>query len=308
MNTARFVMQVFGWAVGIPLEILVIFALLRNGYRRYPIVFLYLLVNFATTLVDIPIFTHSFLANDAPGRRLAAQVYWFNEWVLQVLIFATVLSLIDHAISLSRLRQRMRAGLATGAVLFAGITFWVHYLPPPAEVGVWMTPWTSELSLCATFLDVALWMILIASRKSDRVLLLICGALGIAVHSGSHRGADRYHRRPATFAAAGFGRVGSGRRRESDLPLCLVADFSNLARTCPTTKRAVEVSPYGSSLRRQCAACERYCSCLLAVVAVPESTSAVNTFTSTRRFLARAARSLPSSTGFSCPRPIMWMR
>lgn len=42
-----------------------------------------------------------------------------------------------------------------------------------------MTPWTRDLSFCATVLDLALWMILIASRKSDRRLLLICGALGM---------------------------------------------------------------------------------------------------------------------------------
>ena len=42
-----------------------------------------------------------------------------------------------------------------------------------------MTPWTRDLSVCATVMDLALWMILIASRKSDRRLLLICGALGM---------------------------------------------------------------------------------------------------------------------------------
>lgn len=179
MLTARFVIQVCGWAVGIPLEILVINALLRNGYRRYAVVFLYLLVNFVSTLVDIPIVTQSFLTHDPSVRRLAAEVYWINEWVLQVLIFATVLSLIDRAIALSRWRRIMRVVLALGAFLFAGIDFWMRYQPRAAGYGVWMTPWTSDLSFCATILDLALWMILIASRKSDRRLMLICGALGM---------------------------------------------------------------------------------------------------------------------------------
>jgi hypothetical protein len=179
METVRFVIQVCGWAVGIPLEILVIVALLKNGYRRYPVVFLYLLVIFVTTLLDIPIGTESFFWHNAANGRLAARVYWINEWILQGLIFATVLSLIDMAISMSRWRRVMRAGLAVGALLFAGITFWIQYRPPPAGLGVWMTPWTRDLSVCATVLDLALWMILIASRKSDRRLLLICGALGM---------------------------------------------------------------------------------------------------------------------------------
>jgi hypothetical protein len=179
MKIARFVIQVFGWAVGIPLEMLVILALLRGGYRRYPVVFGYLIVDFVTTLVDIPIGAQSFFAPNAQVNRQAANVYWINEWILQALIFATVLSLIDLAISVSRWRRVMRAGLAAGACLFAGITFWIQYRPAPVPFGVWMTPWTRDLSVCATIMDLALWMILIASRKSDRRLLLICGALGM---------------------------------------------------------------------------------------------------------------------------------
>jgi len=179
MAVERFVIQVCGWAVGIPLEILVIVALLRGGYRRYPVVFSYLVAIFVTTLVDIPIRTQSLLTHDVAVLRQAARVYWVNEWILQVLIFATVLSLIDLAISVSRWRRVMRSGLAAGALLFAGITFWIQYRPAPVSFGVWMTPWTRDLSFCATILDLALWMILIASRRSDRRLLLICGALGM---------------------------------------------------------------------------------------------------------------------------------
>jgi len=179
MAIERFVLQVCGWAVGIPLEILVLVALLRGGYRRYPVVFFYLIAIFVTTLVDIPIRAQSLLTRDAAVLRHAARVYWVNEWILQVLIFATVLSLIDLAISVSRWRRVMRSGLAAGALLFAGITFWIQYRPAPVSFGVWMTPWTRDLSFCAAILDLALWMILIASRKSDRRLLLICGALGM---------------------------------------------------------------------------------------------------------------------------------
>lgn len=175
----RFALQVVGWGVGLPLEILVILAIFRGPYRRYPIVFLYILVDFATTLVDIGLNTQSFFTHDAAVVHLAAKVYWINEWVLQVLIFATVLSLIDLATSLSRSRRIMRTGLAAGALLFAGVTFWMHFRPAPVKIGVWMTPWTRDMSVCATVLDLALWMILIASRKSDRSLMLISGALGM---------------------------------------------------------------------------------------------------------------------------------
>jgi hypothetical protein len=73
----------------------------------------------------------------------------------------------------------MRAGLTAGAILFAGASFLIHYRPLPVKLGYWMTPWTRDLGLGATVLDLALWMMLIASRKSDRRLLLISGALGM---------------------------------------------------------------------------------------------------------------------------------
>ena len=177
MRTARFVIQVLGWAVGIPLLILAIAALLRGrGYRRYPVVFIYLLVSFAATLVNIPIGTQSYFTHDV---AIAAKVNWINSWILEVLIFATVLNLIDEAISISRWRRILRVVLATGVLLFAGFDFWIQYLPPPVKFGVWLTAWIGHLSLLATVLDLALWMILIASRKGDGRLLLICGALGM---------------------------------------------------------------------------------------------------------------------------------
>jgi hypothetical protein len=179
VTVERFVIQVFGWAIGIPLEILVILALLHGAYRRYPVVFLYLLVNFATTLVEIPINIQSFFNPDPAIMKHAAKVYWISEWILQVLIFATVLSLIDLAISQSRWRRTLRVWLAVGAAVFAAATFWIQYQPPPVPISAWMTPFTADLSVCATVIDLALWMILIASGGGDRRLLLICGALGM---------------------------------------------------------------------------------------------------------------------------------
>jgi hypothetical protein len=179
MATGKVLIQVCGWLVGIPLEVLLIAALLRGEYRRYPLVFLYAVAVFVTTLVEIPFYAQSWISGDAATLHQFAKIYWVNDWILQVLIFATVLSLIDRAISTSRLRRVMRAGLTSGAILLAGVSFSVHYRPSPTKIGYWMTPWTRDLGVCATILDLALWMILIASRKSDRRLLLISGALGM---------------------------------------------------------------------------------------------------------------------------------
>jgi hypothetical protein len=179
MATEKFVIQVCGWLIGIPLEILVIHALFRGPYRRYPMVFVYVLASLVTTLLEVPFNIQSWRAGDSGSRLLAAKIYWVDDWILQIVIFAMVLSLIDQAISKSAWRRLMRSGLAGGAILFASISLWIHYRPPPVKFGYWMTPWTRDLSVCATILDLTLWMILIASRKSDSRLLLISGAMGL---------------------------------------------------------------------------------------------------------------------------------
>jgi hypothetical protein len=171
--------QVCGWLIGLPLEFLVISALARGPYRRFPFIFVYAAAIFVTTLVEIPPNVEYFLTGSAADRIHAARVYWVDEVVLQVLVFAAVISLIDRAISTSRWRRVARTSLAAGALLFAGASMFAHYQAPPATFGAWMTPWTRDISVCATILDLALWMMLIASRKADRRLLLVSGALGM---------------------------------------------------------------------------------------------------------------------------------
>src|SRR5580698_8346528 len=97
MPTGKFVLQICGWLIGIPLEILVIQALLGGAWRRYPLVFLYVAASFVTTLVEVPLNTESWLTGSEAALRQAAKVYWINDWVLQFVIFAMVLGLIDRA-------------------------------------------------------------------------------------------------------------------------------------------------------------------------------------------------------------------
>jgi hypothetical protein len=179
MAIQKFIIQVCGWLVGLPLEFLVISALARGPYRRFPLVFAYAAALFVTTLVEIPPFVEAFVTRSSAIWRHAAKVYWVDELILQVLVFALVISLVNQAISTSRWRRVARAGMMAGALLYAGTSMLVHYQRPPATFGSWMTPWTRDIGVCATILDLALWMMLIASRKADGRLLLISGALGI---------------------------------------------------------------------------------------------------------------------------------
>jgi hypothetical protein len=72
----------------------------------------------------------------------------------------------------------VRLILVGGALLFIGVTFAIHF-DSRAEIGVWMTPWSSNLHFCSAILDLVLWAFLLASRDRNPILLLLAGGMGI---------------------------------------------------------------------------------------------------------------------------------
>jgi hypothetical protein len=198
----RIALQVCGWLIGLPLEFLIIAALLRGGYRRFPLIFIYVIGDFLTTVVELP----SALGYNR-GMQWAANalpaVYWLDEVIMQVLVYAVVMSLIYQATDKLRSRRIVRALLIAGAILFAGISFLVHR-SPALNWGSFMTPWTRDLNFCSAILDLALWMMLIAAREKDHRLLLLSGGLGIqftgeAVGESTRDLAMRSHSRPISL-------------------------------------------------------------------------------------------------------------
>jgi hypothetical protein len=173
----RLAIQICNYLIGLPLELLIIAALLRGAYRRFPIILVYTIAYFLTTVVEIPVYI-AYYSGVKGVRGYRVFLYWLDEGILQLLIFAVVMSLIYQASARVGSRRILRAGLIVGAIFFAGISFLLHYNRHIA-LGLWMTPWTRDLSFCSTILDLALWALLIASRKKDHLLLMLSGALGI---------------------------------------------------------------------------------------------------------------------------------
>ncbi len=173
----EFAIQVLGFVVGLALELLIVSALVRGPYKRYPFVFAYTITNFFTTIIELRLYVGLRLHEPRSGYWYP-WYYWRDEGVLQLLLFAVVISLIYRATAQSRARRVVLLGLAPAAVLFAGVSFLIHH-QPHALIGVWMTPWTRDLYVCSTVLDLALWAILIAAKKKDYRLLMVSGALGI---------------------------------------------------------------------------------------------------------------------------------
>lgn len=173
----RLALQVCGWLIGLPLELLIIAALLRGGYRRFPFIFFYTIVDFLATVIEIPSAV-DYLRDIQRTAGTLATLYWPAEVIMQVLVYSVVMSLIYHATAGLRSRGMVRASLIAGAILFAGISFLIHY-SPSLSAGLWMTPWTRDLNFCSAILDLALWALLIASREKDYRLLMLSGGLGI---------------------------------------------------------------------------------------------------------------------------------
>src|SRR6516225_9550288 len=151
----RAALQFLSWSLGLPLELLIIGALLRGSYRRFPVLLLYSVALFLTTVVEISV-----------SQEYYSTYYWIDEALRQASFFAVVISLTYLATTNLRSRGLVRTALIVGAVTLAGASFLVHY-DPHAVAGRWMTQWVRDIDFAAAFLNLGLWTILLASRYKD---------------------------------------------------------------------------------------------------------------------------------------------
>ncbi len=174
----RFVFTISGYVVGLPLELLVIAAMLHGSYRRFPAVFAYVIAEFLTTCIEMPLALSSFYTRDPHTTARFVFWYWTDEILLQFLVFLVVLTLIWQATTVARSRRALRMALLTGVLLFVGISFLAHFSSETLK-GVWMTPWARDLNFGSAVLDMLLWAMLIARRQKDSSILMLSGGLGI---------------------------------------------------------------------------------------------------------------------------------
>jgi hypothetical protein len=171
-------LQYLSWVVGLPLELLVIAALLRGPYRRFPLVLLYSIALFLTTAIEISV-NQAYFAGIRFGRSRAFY-YWVDESIREGLLFAVVLSLAYLATEKLRSRSLVRSALIGGGVIFAAGSFLIHQqLTHVAGRWSWMTPWVRDIDFAAAVVDLAVWGLLIASRQRDVQVLLLTGGVGI---------------------------------------------------------------------------------------------------------------------------------
>jgi hypothetical protein len=174
------ILQYLSWLIGLPLELFIIAALLRGPYRRFPLLLLYSIALFLTTVIEISVNQMYFA-----GIRLGisrATYYWVDEGIREGLLFAVVLSFAYLATEKLRSRPLVRAALIVAGVTFALVSFLVHHQSQVVR-GVgrwhWMTLWVRDIAFAAALVDMAVWTLLIAFRHKDSQLLLLTGGLGI---------------------------------------------------------------------------------------------------------------------------------
>ena len=174
------VLQYAIWVVGIPLELLIIAALLRGAYRRFPFLLMYSSALFLTTVIEISVYQAYFAGIHFAYSR--ATYYWVDEGIRQGLLFAVVLSLAYLATAKLQSRNLVRLSVIAGGIAWALISFLIHHQSQLAEgVGKWrwMTLWVRDITFAAAILDFAVWALLLATRFKDAQLLLLTGGLGI---------------------------------------------------------------------------------------------------------------------------------
>jgi hypothetical protein len=175
MGAATNIAQALAWFA---IEAVLITRLLRGSWRRFPLIFAFVIAEFLVAVAEFPTVWAVLFHGTAASRAWGARIYERGEVFLEFFTFVVVIGLISRASASLRSSSLMRAGCVLGALLFVGISFRLHY-DPGVKTGMWMALWTRDLNVGTSILDLALWALLMEQRKKDNRLLLLSGALGI---------------------------------------------------------------------------------------------------------------------------------
>src|SRR5438874_961900 len=173
----KFAIQVSALLIGLPLQVLIVAALVRGGYRRFPWIFVYALFDFLTTVMLVPPAVDYARGFRRTTNTLPA-LYWPIEILMQILVILVVMSLIYQATEKSASRRIIRGTMIAAIFAVAGASFLLVY-NSDLSVGVWLTPWLRNMNFTAAVLDLGLWALLIAQRQRDNQVLMLSGGLGI---------------------------------------------------------------------------------------------------------------------------------
>jgi hypothetical protein len=155
------------------LHVFVVASLWRGAWKSYPFVLAYCLLYLATSIGEAAMF-----GNLITASQVSKTVYFYRVNALRdFLLFAVVVSLIEHAMSDKPYRLRVRYLLGALAVVAVGLSLLVH--SDAGNFVLWMTQVARDLSFGSAVLTLLLWSILVVSRGKDRQMLMVTGGLGL---------------------------------------------------------------------------------------------------------------------------------
>jgi hypothetical protein len=160
--------------VGAVLLALILHALIKGPYRKYPFLFVNVLVLLVTGIIDAALY--NFLVGT--WARSARTVFWIDESIRQVLLFVLVLSLVYQSMPEGRKRAAVQRLLIFGSLTLAVVSYFTLSDP---RISVRMSAVLRNMSFCAAILNLGLWAALIRTKQHDPKILMISGGLGLQI-------------------------------------------------------------------------------------------------------------------------------
>jgi hypothetical protein len=160
-------------AISIAIQAFVIVFLLRDSFRRYPLLLAYCVAQLAATISEEYVYR---VFGDSP---MYGKLYWTDEVTLDLLLFLMVIALIYRALEGSALRTAMGRLMGTVLVIVLVVPF-VLFSARRFSTS-WFDSTSQLLNFGGAILNLALWTVLIGTKKRDPLLLTVSAGLGVAV-------------------------------------------------------------------------------------------------------------------------------
>jgi hypothetical protein len=155
------------------LQLGLIVFLLKGSFRRYPILFLYCIVQVSVVVLSGWVFFGA-----GAGSPLYRNVYWTADVVVDLLLFLMVITMTREVMKQSPLWPavgRMLSIIVVAAVVLPFVLFHPYFSQR------WFRHASQLLSFSGALMNLFLWTGIIGKRDRDPQLLRVSAGLGVAV-------------------------------------------------------------------------------------------------------------------------------
>jgi hypothetical protein len=154
--------------VSLLFQVLIITALVRGPYKRYPFLLLLLVSEFLSTIVNL-----AAILDFHHYTQDTVMYYWVGEGITFSALFLCQVQMLYQSIDEEKRAGRL-SHLILGTMLFMGLATWQAY---DHSFNRWMTQIARNFSFGSMFVNLTLWTLLI--RRMERQRLLVTAGLGI---------------------------------------------------------------------------------------------------------------------------------